>query len=332
MTSVSIIVPCFNEEAHINGLLEALNAQTYRAEDTEVVIADGMSTDSTRDVVRHYAHDHPALDLNLVDNPKRSIPSAVNVAVTAAKGNIILRLDGHSQPYPDYVERCVRALQEGLGENVGGVWEIRAGGEGWIARSIAVAASHPLGVGDALYRHATIPAYVDTVPFGCFRRDLFQQLGGFNEDLLTNEDYDFNARIRQNGGRIWLDPKIRSVYFARESLGALFRQYWRYGFWKYRMLRRLPSTLRWRQALPPLLVGSLLLGLVLAWISAIRAFFIVELGLYLFALIVAGMAAAYKRRSPSLILGLPLAIACMHLSWGGGFIWSMIAGNRATPK
>jgi succinoglycan biosynthesis protein ExoA len=332
MTRVSIIIPCYNEQARIGSLLEAISAQTYPDEDLEVIIADGMSTDGTREVVKQYSRAHPGLLLRLIENPKRSIPSAINAAVAAAQGEIILRLDGHSQPYPDYVERCIRDLQEDLGENVGGVWEIRPAAEGWVARSIAVAASHPLGVGDALYRHATNPAYVDTVPFGCFRRDLFLQMGGFDEQLLTNEDYDFNARIRQRGGRIWLDPQIRSIYYARETLGALARQYWRYGYWKFRMLRRLPSTLRWRQALPPILVLSLLLELVFSWVTPIRWIFIVELTIYLFALLAAGIFAAYRRHSISLIIGLPLAIGCMHLSWGTGFIWSMIAGDRVPPK
>ena len=127
-----------------------------------------------------------------------------------------------------------------------------------MAQSIAAAASHPLGVGDALYRHASKASQVDTVPFGAFKRELLALVGFFDESLLTNEDYEFNTRIRKSGGTIWLDPAIRSVYFARPTLAALARQYSRYGFWKWRMLRRYPETLRWRQGLPPLFVLSLL--------------------------------------------------------------------------
>jgi len=332
MTLVSIIVPCYNEEARIGSLLDAIAVQTYPVEQLEVVLADGMSTDRTREVVVAFSRSHPDLPLRLIPNLKRSIPSAVNAAVAAARGGIIVRLDGHSRPYPDYLARCVAALEAGTGENVGGVWEIRPGARGWVAASIAVAAAHPLGVGDALYRHATSPAYVDTVPFGAFRRDLFERVGGFDESLLTNEDYEFNARIRRGGGRIWLDPKIRSVYYARESVPALVRQYWRYGFWKYRMLRRYPTTLRWRQALPPLLVLSLLLGLLFAWLPVVGLLLTITLTGYVMLLLVTGILAALKRSRAFLVVGLPLAIASMHLAWGGGFLWSMIAGNRLPAK
>jgi glycosyltransferase involved in cell wall biosynthesis len=328
MKLVSIIVPCYNEEARIGSLLEAIAGQTYPSEDMEVVLADGMSTDRTREVVEAFSLTHPGLPLRVIPNPKRSIPSAVNAAVAAAQGRIIVRLDGHSQPYPDYVARCVAGVESGAGENVGGAWEIRPGADGWIAASIAAAAAHPLGVGDALYRHATRAGYVDTVPFGAFRRDLFEQVGGFDETLLTNEDYEFNARIRQGGGRIWLDPQIRSVYHARESLVALARQYWRYGFWKYRMLRRFPATVRWRQALPPLFVLALLLGMIFAWLPVARWLLVFSVVAYASILLFAGFLGALKRRQAFLIAGLPLAIACMHLSWGSGFLWSMIAGNR----
>lgn len=327
MKSVSIIVPCYNEEARVGGLLEAIHGQTYPLVDMEVIIADGLSTDRTLEVVEQFTAAHPDLSLRLIQNQKRSIPSAVNAAAAAAQGEILLRLDGHSRPYPDYVALCVSALESDLGENVGGVWEIRPGAESWIAQSIATAAAHPLGVGDALYRHAEKPAYADTVPFGAFRRELFQQLGGFDETLLTNEDYEFNARIRQEGGRIWLDPQIRSVYYARETLPALARQYWRYGFWKYRMLRRHSSTLRWRQALPPLFVLSLLTGVLFAWLPFFRWLLAAEIVIYGLILLAAGLRAGGRARQALLVAGLPLSIACMHLSWGAGFLWSMIAAK-----
>jgi len=170
-----------------------------------------------------------------VDNPRRSIPSAVNCAIQNSRGEIIVRLDAHSKPYPDYVQNCVDALEQGRGDTIGGVWEIHPGAPTWIARSIAVAAAHPLGVGDAFYRHTKVAAEVDTVPFGSFRRSLVDRVGYFDESLLTNEDYEFYVRVRNAGGRIWLDPAIRSVYFARSTLGQLARQYRRYGFWKWLM-------------------------------------------------------------------------------------------------
>ncbi|MFH1905837.1 MAG: glycosyltransferase family 2 protein [Chloroflexota bacterium] len=325
LSFVSIIIPCYNEQARIRDLLAAIDAQTYPHAEMEVVIADGMSTDGTRGEIAAFVEEHPDLHICVVDNPARIIPAALNRALKEARGEIIVRLDAHSIPYPDYVERCVAALESGLGENVGGIWEISPGADGWIAQAIAVAAAHPLGVGDALYRHAEKAAYVDTVPFGAFEREQLALVGFFDEALLTNEDYEFNTRIRQSGGRIWLDPAIRSIYYARPTLAALARQFWRYGYWKRKMLQRYPETLRWRQGLPPLFVLSLLGGAVLAILFPVfRLLLAIEVSLYAIILILTGCQAAIRQKKLALIVGLPLAIAVMHIAWGAGFLWSMI--------
>ena len=328
MPKVSVIVPCYNEQSTIRLLLEALLEQTFPRNEMEAIIADGFSTDGTRAAIIAFQKDFPNLEVLVVDNTRRSIPSAVNAAIKASRGTIIVRLDAHSKPYPDYVENCVNALEQGRGDTVGGVWEIHPGAETWIAKSIAVAAAHPLGVGDAFYRHTKQAAEVDTVPFGSFRRSLIEQVGYFDESLLTNEDYEFYTRVRKAGGRIWLDPSIRSIYFARATLRQLARQYRRYGFWKLRMLRRYPNTLRWRQALPPLFVFSVVLLMVVSAFIPLAAFVLAgELLLYFSALAFAGLRAALRQRKPFLILGLLLAIPVMHVSWGGGFLWSMLTSG-----
>lgn len=329
MPFVSIVVPCYNEQRTIRLLLDAVYNQTYPRRQIEVILADGMSSDGTRAEVAAFQQDHPDLALCIVDNPKRNIPAGLNRAIAAAKGDVFVRLDAHSMPDASYVERSVAALEAGSGDNVGGVWEIRPGGDGWQARSIALAAAHPLGVGDALYRYTTRASLVDTVPFGAFRRATVERIGGFDENLLTNEDYEFNARLRQVGGRVWLDPAIRSVYFARPTLAALARQYFRYGYWKLRMLRRYPTTLRWRQALPPLFVLSLIgLGVLSLWLQPARWLLGVEILLYLAVLLTGAVPAAAKNRDLRLLLGVPAAIITMHISWGAGFLWSMIDPRR----
>ncbi len=146
----------------------------------------------------------------------------------------------------------------------------------------------------------------------------------FDESLLTNEDYEFNVRVRQAGGKIWLDPAIRSTYFARATLTALARQYLRYGYWKGQMLRRYPETLRWRQAIPPAFVFSLVVLILLAPFSWARGLLAVEIGVYFAALLGAGVHAAFKKHDPGLIPGLPLAIATMHVCWGGALVWSLV--------
>ena len=333
MPKVSIIVPCYNEQSTIRLLLDAIQRQTYPLAEMEIVIADGISSDCTREEIAAFQIDNPDVRIRIVDNPQRIIPAALNRAIEAASGEIIVRLDAHSVPDTDYVARSIAGLEAGLGDNVGGVWKICPGDGSWAAESIAAAASHPLGVGDALYRYATEAKEVDTVPFGAFRRSLIDAIGGFDETLLTNEDYEFNTRIRQKGGKVWLDPQIRSVYFARETFGKLARQYFRYGYWKWRMLKRYPGTLRWRQALPPVFVVSLTGLAVMAffWPSA-RIMLGLEIVLYGLALITGTLPVIVKRRKISLLAGMPLAIAVMHICWGTGFLASILTSPKKAKE
>lgn len=320
---VSIIIPCYNEEATIRKLLEALRLQTYPLSNMEVVISDGFSSDGTRDVIAAFQKEYTDLSVRVVDNKARTIPSGVNQAIRESRGEIIVRLDAHSMPIPEYVARCVEAHQAGKGDNVGGVWEIRPGADTWIAESISYAAAHPLGVGDAMYRLDAKPGAVDTVPFGSFRRELIQKIGAFDETLLANEDYEFNTRVREAGGIVWLDPAIRSVYFSRSTLSKLAAQYWRYGFWKFKMLKRYPHTLRWRQALPPVFVFILFSLIVLSLgLPIAQILLAMQVSVYFFILGLAGLRLAIKKRKGYLMGGLPLAIAAMHIAWGAGFLWS----------
>lgn len=325
MNAVSIIIPCYNEEKMIGRVLDAIYAQTYPHGKIEVVIADGLSTDGTREVIAGFVAEHPELRVMVVDNTLRHIPAGINCAIKAASGDLIVRMDGHSIPEVDYIANCVRGHEQGLGDNIGGVWDIRPGGTNWVARSIAVAAGHPLGAGDAGYRLNSPAGEVDTVPFGSFQKELFERIGVFNENLLSNEDYEFNARIRKNGGKVYLDPSIRCRYIARANLADLSRQYFRYGYWKFQMLRLYPGTLRWRQAIPPVFVASLIGLLILSIFWGVARYVLaVELLIYLAALVLAGGRAAVKNKDWGMAVGLPLALATMHVSWGGGFLWSMI--------
>ena len=327
--SVSVIIPCRNEEKTIHLVLDAIHAQTYPRELQQVVIADGFSEDRTREQIESFKTSHPDLVVMVVNNPKRIIPAGLNAAILASSGDLIVRMDAHSIPNPDYVALCVDALERNVAQNVGGVWDIQPGSNSWIARSIAAAAGNPLAVGDARYRFTDKAAYVDTVPYGSYKRELFNQIGLFDETLLANEDYELNTRIIQSGGKIWLDPKIRCVYFSRSSLRALSKQYYGYGYWKFQMLKRYPETLRWRQALPPTFILGLLVTLLVGifWKPSL-VLFSVALGLYFLTLLGVGIHMASKKSDILLIIGIPLAIITMHFSWGAGFIAGAIGAHK----
>lgn len=326
--TVSVVIPCLNEEKTIQEVLDALRNQTYPIDLMEVVIADGGSTDETHQVIDDYQALHPELNLKWVHNPKRIIPAGVNVAMLASSGEIIVRMDAHSIPQRDYVALCVEGLESGKGENVGGRWDIMPSNNTWIAKSIALAAGHPIGVGDAQYRHSDEAAIVDTVPYGAFYRRTLEKVGLFDETLIANEDYEFNTRIRESGGRIWFDPKIRCQYFARPDLSRLAKQYWTYGFWKVQMLKRYPTTLRWRQFLPPAFVLGLVVLAILSIFFKIALYgLLATVAFYCLVLLLVGLNFAIKEKQLALLGGVPLAIATMHFSWGSGFLLGLFFKN-----
>jgi succinoglycan biosynthesis protein ExoA len=331
--TVSVVIPCRNERGTIGGLLDALRSQTFPSESIELLVVDGMSSDGTREIVRAAADERRPPLVRLLDNPGRTVPKAMNVGIAAASGAVVVRLDAHSLPAPDYVERCVAALEAGKGDCVGGAWSIRPGGPGAIPGAIALAAGHPLGAGDAAYRIGGREGPVDTVPFGAFRRETLARVGPFDEDLTVNQDYELNTRIRAEGGVVWLDPAIRCVYFARPGLRALWRQYWRYGLGKRQMLSRHPRSIRLRQVAPPLFVASLG-GLSLAATAVRRARGPLGLlaGAYAAAnaIAVGGMLRRGAQRGPALLA--PVAFTTMHVAWGAGFLTGLATRGSVMPE
>ncbi len=329
LPEVSIIIPCLNEERTISTLLDSILHQTFQAVRMEVVIADGMSEDQTRAKIHQFQESHPEMIIRVCDNPERKIPVGLNIAIRAAQAPIITRMDAHTLPALDYVEKSVAGLKAGLGQNVGGVIDVKPSVNTWIARSISVATAHPLGVGDAKYRWTTKAGTADTVAFGTYFKETVESIGYYNESLRVNEDYEFNARLRASGGKIWIDPAIRAVYYSRPNISSLAKQYFTYGFWKFKMLRENPGTLRLRQALPPLFVfGVLMLLLLAVFISPARILLLAGLGTYLAILTGASLKVAIKRKDASLVVGVVLAIMCMHFSWGAGFWWSILNPER----
>jgi cellulose synthase/poly-beta-1,6-N-acetylglucosamine synthase-like glycosyltransferase len=327
MPRVSLIIPCYNEETTIEELLLSIEAQTFPQTDMETIIADGLSIDKTRGIIAAFQASHPRMNVRVVDNPKRVIPAGLNAAIRASQGQLIVRMDAHTIPAKNYIELSVKAFDEGKGADVGGVIDIAPGRQNWIGKAIAVATRHPLGVGDARYRWTTKATYADTVAFGTYAKKTFDEIGLYDESLVANEDYEMNARLRTAGEKIWIDPAIRATYHSRPDLASLSRQYFTYGYYKYRMLKRFPKTIRWRQALPPLFILGVLMLLLLALFWNIAQIILLTiLGLYFLILTGASVPEALKQKEISLILGIPLAIMTMHFSWGLGFWWSTLKG------
>jgi cellulose synthase/poly-beta-1,6-N-acetylglucosamine synthase-like glycosyltransferase len=309
-----------NEADLIRSCLEAVLAQDYPSECMEILVVDGRSTDHSQDVVAQYAQQHP--NLSLLDNPRQITPSALNVGIRHAQGKYIVRIDAHTVVATDYVGQCVALLEATDVVNVGG--QMQPVGRTYVGRAVALSTTSPFGIGDSYFHYGAREQFVDTVYMGAFRREIFDQVGLFDEELIRNQDYELNVRIRKAGGKILLSPKIISRYTPRSSMPALWEQYFRYGRWKVRTLQKHPDSLRWRQAAPPVFVsaffGSLLLGLLWSpacWLLALIV------GCYLLANLVASTIAASRGDRRYLPI-LPLVFATIHFAWGLGFWYGIL--------
>jgi cellulose synthase/poly-beta-1,6-N-acetylglucosamine synthase-like glycosyltransferase len=322
---VSVIVPCLNEERFIGKTLENL-ANQHDHERYEIIVVDGMSRDNTRKVISEFSARNPRARLRLVANPAKSIPVGLNLGIRQASGQIIVRMDAHSVPSPNYVRQCVKRLSDPGVSVVGMPWRIQPGAETLTARAIAMAVAHPFGVGDAKYRMRNPPGVLPSilVPFGAYRKSLWQKLGA-GETLLTNEDYDFNYRARCSSGQVILDPSGHCTYYARPTLRALARQYARYGTWKARMLKMHPTSIRLRQAVPPSFVGGvMLLGALSPWVTAALWMALFVVTIYAALAFTFGLRLSRRVGDFRLALLVSMAFFVIHWFWGGGFLWGVV--------
>jgi glycosyltransferase involved in cell wall biosynthesis len=249
---VSVVIPMRNEASSINTLLDGVLAQDYPRERLEVLVVDGDSEDDSAAVVEAYA----ARDarVRLLRNPRRIVPTALNIAIRAASGSIICRIDGHTRIATDYERVGVETLQRTGADNVGG--PMRAVGGGWFGDAVAAATTSRFGIG-SYFHYGTEEREVDTVYLGMWPRRVFEHVGLFDEELVRNQDDEFNYRLRKSGGRVLLTPAMRSWYQNRQSLTGLLRQYYQYGQWKVRVLQKHPRQMSWRHFVPPAFVAAL---------------------------------------------------------------------------
>ncbi len=334
--TVSVVIPCLNEEWGITALLDAIRLQDAPVH--EILIVDNGSTDASEDLVRDYQRKFPEWPLHLLRCAEPGAAAAMNVGIRAATGDVIVRLDGHSLPAQGYVRFALETLQGERVGVVGGSWDTVARTGTLVSRAIAAALTHRLGTGGAAYRHPDMfreSHDVDTVAFGCYQKTLWQKLDGYNERLLINEDYVFNYRARLLGLRVVLDPRMRCKYFARATFGRLSRQYFQYGWRKADMLRVFPGALRLRQMLPAGLVGGLLaLAVIGLFAPGVWWVLAAVLGVYAaFLILVAGEMARTNtsRGSWRSVPACAAAFAVLQLSWGAGACVYLLTLGRWPP-
>lgn len=313
---VSVIMPVRNEGAWIARSVGAVLHQDYPSERMEIIVADGLSTDGTRDALLRLSGSDTRV--KVIDNPRGIVPCGLNAALGMAKGEIIVRVDGHCEIAPNYISCCVRHLRAGTAEGVGGPLETV--GETAFAKTIALAMSSRFGVGDSAFRtRKDVTTFTDTVAFPAYPRRVMDAAGAFDEVLVRNQDDEYNYRLRKQGARILLAADVRARYYSRATLRSLCVQYFQYGYWKVRVLRKHPRQMGWRQFVPPVfvlaLVGTALLALAAP--GAFPLFAFVGLSYLAANLVVSGKIAA--RSGWGHLGGLPVVFAALHLSYGAGF-------------
>lgn len=318
---VSVIIPCRNEGKFIHQLLDNVLAQDYPRHLLEVIVVDGQSTDETPAIIQSFCKQHSFI--RYLVNPDKTVPHALNKAIRESSGEYVVRMDVHAEYPREYISKLVDAVTKYNYDNIGGVCETVPSGDKCQAKAIAYASSHPFGVGNSYFRVGVKePKEVDTVPFGCFRRDLFDKLGLFDEDLVRNQDDEFNARIINNGGRIVLLPDLIIRYYARDSLSKLSGMFYLYGFFKPLVNLKLGKPATLRQFAPPAFVlFALLFPLTVAFTSIAWYVYIFTLSVYmLMNLFFSVIIAAKHQNTMKCLWWLVISFLVIHFSYGWGYL------------
>jgi succinoglycan biosynthesis protein ExoA len=318
---ISLILPIRNEGQSIEKTLQSIFFQTIDKE-FEIIVADGNSSDGTRELLKILQINNP--NIILIDNPERIVSTGFNRALSRAEGDIIIRVDGHCEIASDYIRKCLECLERINADCVGGATEHVA--SGLVGKSIKMAQSSLFGVGGIAFRKKVDKGqYVDTLSFGAYKREVFDQLGGYDEELVRNQDDEFNFRMIQNDGKIWLDPSIKSTYTQRNSFTGLFKQYFQYGFYKIRVIQKRRGIASWRHVVPGLFILGLLTSVSIFFVYGnnipILSLCLPYLSFSLFAIIFELI------KTPSNLISvmmLPVTFFILHVSYGLGFLMGFI--------
>lgn len=316
---VSVIIPCRNEVTHITATIKNLLNQDLENLKVEFLVADGMSDDGTRVILSDLSNRHP--QFRVIDNPKKIVSTGLNRAIEQSKGDIIIRMDAHTSYAPNYISQCVKTLQLTNAANVGGPWQAR--GNSTIQQAIAMVFQSPFSSGGALSHSVDYEGEVDSVYLGCWKRDTLLSIGGFDENLVRNQDDELNLRLRRSNLIIWQSPEIQSWYLPRASYTGLFRQYFQYGYWKVPVMKKhhLPASIR--HIIPALFVFTIgILSLSSPWFSVSFRLLVILIGFYLTALFVSSIISG--RKKAFIIPYLIPAFSCFHFGYGIGFLVGLV--------
>jgi len=331
---VSIVVPCRNEAAYIGHMLDSMLANPYPRDRLEVLIVDGMSDDGTREMIAEYARCHP--EIRLIDNPKRTTPHALNLGISRARGRIIMRMDVHAAYPPNYIADLVDCMERTGADSVGASWRTQPGDATVMAGAIAAALGHPFSIGNAHYRMgAEQLREVNTLQCGCYRRDVFDRLGLFDEDLLRSQDSEFTFRVLKAGGRVLLEPKVVALYYTRAALGKLWRMFLQYGYFKPLVAHKVGAVMTGRQVVPAVFLSTVGLAALFApWFKAARVLLLLALGAYMAADFI-GAAFLARRRGLPVGLASSVVFPVIHVAYGVGYLlgtWAfLIRRRRGSP-
>lgn len=327
---ISVLMPVRNEGAFMERSLKAVLAQDYPSARMEILVIDGRSTDDTRQTIASFQSSDQRI--KLLDNPGRIVPTGLNAALRVAHGDIIVRVDGHCEIAPNYVSSCVNHLLAGEADAVGGPLETV--GQSEIAVAIALAMSSPFGVGGSAFRTMKGQSLLtDTVAFPAYKRNVIERTGFFDEELVRNQDDEYNYRLRKLGGKILLAADVHCRYYSRSSLRLLVKQYYQYGYWKVRVFQKHPAQMKARHFVPVVFVASLLtLLLGSLFFGPARWVLGLELALYAGANLLASISTV-KNGNGRLLPLLPIIYAALHVSYGTGFLVGLLKfSNRWLSK
>jgi succinoglycan biosynthesis protein ExoA len=319
---ISIVLPCRNEVQFIDDCLASVYDFEPVEGGSEVIIVDGKSTDGTREKLAAWQARHP--DLLILDNPRGIVPSAMNIGIRAARGELVVRLDAHSTYARDYLRRCVGTYRQTAADNVGGVMMTMPRGKSLGAMLVRALTTHRFGVGDSEFRLGTIEGPADTVPYGCFPRTVFDRAGMYDERLVRNQDYELNCRIRRLGGVVWMNPAIAISYYNQATLHGLMRQAITTSAWNAWMWYLAPYSFAFRHIIPGAFVAALCIAAIASIVSPAGLEMLGAIMIPYALLACATSVQQAARYSWWLILPMPFCFFAYHLMYGAGTLWGGI--------